>query len=83
MQDAILSMYHFPVGMELFGAADEEQWEIIKETIDSSDYYLLIMAQRYGSVIMDGPDAGISYTEKEFRYICQLRRMGLMMLMKL
>lgn len=69
VRDAILSMYHFPVGMELFGAANEEQWQIIRETIDSSDYYVLIIAQRYGSVIPEGlPDAGISYTEKEFRY---------------
>ena len=35
VRDAILSMYHFPVGMELFGAANEEQWQIISETIDS------------------------------------------------
>ena len=69
VRDAILSMYHFPVGMELFGAADEEQWQIISETIDSSDYYVLIIAQRYGSVIPEGCyDAGMSYTEKEFRY---------------
>ena len=27
----------FPVGMELFGAANEEQWQIISETIDSSE----------------------------------------------
>ena len=69
VRDAILSMYHFPVGMELFGAANEEQWQIISETINSSDYYVLIIGQRYGSVIPEGlPDAGISYTEKEFRY---------------
>lgn len=69
VRDAILSMYHFPVGMELFGVADEEQWQIISETIDSSDYYVLIIAQRYGSVIPEGCcDAGMSYTEKEFRY---------------
>ena len=69
VRDAILKMYHFPVGMELFGAANEEQWQIISETIDSSDYYVLIIGQRYGSIIPDGlPDAGISYTEKEFRY---------------
>lgn len=68
VRDAILSMYHFPVGMEFFGAADEEQWEIIKETIDTSDYYVLLVGQRYGSVISTGPDSGISYTEKEFRY---------------
>lgn len=68
VRDVILSMYHFPIGMEMFNAADEEQWEIIKETIDSSDYYILIIGKRYGTEIQDGPDAGISYTEKEFRY---------------
>ena len=68
VQDAILSMYQFPIGMEMFSAADEEQWKIIRETIDSTDYYVLILGQRYGSVIDSGEDAGISYTEKEFRY---------------
>lgn len=68
VQDAILSMYHFPVGMEFFGAADSDQWEVIKDTIDSSDYYILIIAHRYGSIITEGPDAGISYTKKEFNY---------------
>ena len=29
VRDAILSIYHFPVGMEMFGAADEDQWQII------------------------------------------------------
>ena len=68
VRDVILSMYQFPIGMEMFSAADEEQWEIIKETIDSSDYYVLIIGKRYGSVIEDGPDKGISYTEKEYQY---------------
>ena len=31
VRDTILSMLHFPVGMEMFNAADEEQWEIIQE----------------------------------------------------
>ena len=68
VQDAILSIYQFPIGMEMFSAADEDQWEIIRETIDSSDYYILIIAHRYGSVIKEGKYAGISYTQKEFRY---------------
>ena len=69
VRDVILSMYHFPIGMEMFNAADEEQWEIIQETIDSSDYYVLILGKRYGSIIPEGkPDAGMSYTEKEYRY---------------
>lgn len=68
VQDTILSMYQFPIGMEMFSAADEEQWEIIKETIDSSDYYVLMIGHRYGSVIKEGEDAGISYTQKEYYY---------------
>ena len=68
VRDAILSMQHFPVGMEIFGAANESQWKIIKDTIDSSDYYVLIIAYRYGSVITEGEDTGKSYTEKEYRY---------------
>lgn len=68
VQDTILEMYQFPIGMEMFSAADEEQWEIIQETIDSSDYYVLIIGHRYGSVIENGEYAGISYTQKEFRY---------------
>lgn len=56
-------MGHIPVGMEMFSAADEQQWEIIKKQIDQSDYYVVIVAHRYGS--MDGE---ISYTEKEYEY---------------
>lgn len=61
-------MYQFPIGMEMFSAANEEQWKVIRETIDSSDYYILIIGHRYGSVIEKGKYAGISYTQKEFQY---------------
>jgi hypothetical protein len=61
---AILEMGHIPVGMEMFSAADEEQWNLIKKQIDQSDYYIVIMAHRYGSC----DSAGISYTEKEYDY---------------
>jgi len=56
-------MGNIPVGMEMFSAGDEQQWEIIKRTIDDCDYYVLILAHRYGST-----DSGISYTEKEYDY---------------
>jgi hypothetical protein len=62
---AILTHYHIPIGMEMFSADDAEQWETIQDTIDSSDYYVLIIGHRYGSV---DPEEGISYTEKEFNY---------------
>ncbi len=60
----ILNLYQFPIGMEMFSADDDEQWEVIKETIDISDYYILILGHRYGSETKEG----ISYTEKEFDY---------------
>jgi hypothetical protein len=61
----LMEMDCFPAGMELFPAADEEQWEFIKKIIDDCDYYLLIIAGRYGSTITP---AGLSYTEKEYDY---------------
>jgi hypothetical protein len=59
----VLEMGHIPVGMEMFSAADEEQWKIITRHIDESDYYVVIVAHRYGSVT-----GGISYTRKEYEY---------------
>ena len=60
----LMEMDCIPAGMELFPAADEEQWEFIKRVIDDCDYYILIVGGRYGSVTSEG----ISYTEKEFDY---------------
>lgn len=61
---AALEMGHIPVGMEMFSAADEEQWNIIKKQIDESDYYIVVLAHRYGS----SDSLGLSYTEKEYDY---------------
>lgn len=61
---AILELDCFPAGMELFPAANDEKWDLIKSVIDDSDYYVLIVGGRYGS--MD--EEGVSYTEKEFDY---------------
>jgi hypothetical protein len=64
---AILEMDHMPAGMELFPAADEAAWDLIKEVISQSDYYILIVGGRYGSL----DSAGIGYTEKEYYYAIQ------------
>lgn len=64
VMETILKLEQIPIGMEMFNAGDEEQWELIKRTIDSSDYYLVIIGGRYGSIATDG----YSYTEKEYRY---------------
>ncbi len=60
----LMEMDCIPSGMELFPAADEEQWEFIKRIIDDCDYYLLIIGGRYGSTTPEG----LSYTEKEYDY---------------
>jgi hypothetical protein len=60
---ACLNMGHIPVGMEMFNAADEEQWAVITRTIDQCDYYVVIIAHRYGSTV-----DGVSFTEKEYDY---------------
>jgi hypothetical protein len=64
VMQALLSLDHFPAGMELFPASDEDQWALIKGVIDDSDYYVLVIGGRYGSTTEDG----ISYTEMEFEY---------------
>lgn len=64
IQDVVISTGDFPVQMESFPAADEDQFEFIKSLIDQCDYYVLVIAGRYGSV----SDDGLSYTHKEFRY---------------
>lgn len=61
---AVLERKCFPAGMELFPAIDKKQFDYIKKVIDDSDYYLLIIGARYGS--MD--NNGVSYTEKEYDY---------------
>ncbi|MEQ8204536.1 MAG: DUF4062 domain-containing protein, partial [Woeseia sp.] len=60
----LMEMDCIPAGMELFPAADEEQWAFIRRVIDDCDYYLLIIGGRYGSITPDG----VSYTEKEYDY---------------
>lgn len=64
VMDAILDCKGFPAGMELFPAKDKKQFDYIKQVIDDSDYYLLIVGARYGSL----DDDGVSYTEKEYDY---------------
>jgi hypothetical protein len=61
----ILKLRHIPAGMENFPATDDRGWKIIERTIDDSDYYVLLVAGRYGSV---DPATGISWTEREYEY---------------
>ncbi len=67
---AMLAMDCFPAGMELFPASDDDQWTLIKRVIDECDYYILILAGRYGSMSPDG----FGYTEKEYDYAVSVKK---------
>jgi len=64
VMQALLELDCIPAGMELFPAANEDQWTLIKGVIDDCDYYIVVVGGRYGSV---GPN-GVSYTEMEYEY---------------
>lgn len=68
VMQALLEMDCMPAGMELFPAANEDQWTLIKGVIEKSDFYLVILGGRYGSMTAEG----ISYTEKEYDYAVEI-----------
>jgi len=68
VMQALLELDCIPAGMELFPAADEDQWTLITRVIDDCDYYIVIVAGRYGSI---GPD-GKSYTQMEYEYAASI-----------
>lgn len=65
VQEAILELDCFPAGMELFPASNEDAWTLIKGVIETSDYYLLVVGGKYGSI---DEETSLSYTEKEFDF---------------
>jgi hypothetical protein len=64
VMDTILQLHQIPAGMEMFPASDDDQMTHIKSEIIRSDYYILILGHRYGSMSPEG----ISYTEMEYDY---------------
>lgn len=62
---AVVSTGNVPIGMEYFPAGNASPFEYIKQQIDGADYYILIVAGKYGSI---NDKTGISYTEMEFDY---------------
>lgn len=59
----ILKAGHIPVGMENFSALDDRGWKVIDRTLGTTDYYVLLVAGRYGSI---DSSLGISWTEREY-----------------
>ena len=65
---ALLETECIPTGMELFPASSKKQWEIIKQIIEDSDYFLLIIGGRYGSLGENELGQKVGFTEMEFDY---------------
>jgi len=65
----LLKNNYIPMGMELFPATSNGLPDYIKSVIDESDYYILIIGGRYGTIMKD--DKGISYTEMEYEYAAE------------
>lgn len=65
--EAVLNAGHIPAGMELFKAGPTQE-EIIREWIEESDIYVLILGPRYGSL----NEEGISYTQWEYNLAKEL-----------
>lgn len=61
---ALLELDCLPAGMEMFPSASEDQWTLIKKVIDQSDFYVVVVGGRYGSM----SESGISFTEMEYDY---------------
>ena len=68
---ALLELDCIPTGMELFQASDMDQWNWIKQVINDCDYFIVIIAGRYGTI---HEDYGISYTEMEYRYALEIKK---------
>lgn len=75
---SILEMGHIPAGMELFPASDDTAWQLIQEVINASDYYVIVIAGRYGSL----DETGIGYTEKEYDYAVQTKKPVIALIVK-
>ncbi len=63
IMDTLLKADCIPAGMELFPASDESQWKVIQRVIDESDYYVVVIAGKYGTEYK-----GKSFTQREYEY---------------
>jgi Domain of unknown function (DUF4062) len=61
---AILQSHCFPITMEYFPASNHSPAKLIEQFLENSDYVILIIADKYGSV--PGNDSEKSYTQMEY-----------------
>ncbi|SMC24601.1 protein of unknown function [Clostridium acidisoli DSM 12555] len=69
--EAILKSGNIPAGMELFKSGNVTQLKTIKDWIDESDIYLLILGGRYGSI---EAKSRLSYTHLEYNYAVKKKK---------
>ena len=62
---AILEAGDIPAGMELFTANDRSQMQVIRDWIDRSDIFVVMLGGRYGSI---DAESGKSYVQLEFEH---------------
>jgi hypothetical protein len=58
--------------MEQFTATDRDSWIVIQKFIDQCDFYIVIVAGKYGSTLPNG----ISYTENECHYALSKKKLS-------
>lgn len=66
----VIELEHMPASMEYFPASNKKSWSHIQRVIAECDYYVLILAGKYGSI---DPETGLSFTEREFRYAREIK----------
>lgn len=67
--EQLLRLRCIPSGMELFTASGQPPWNVIEAALETTDYMVLILAGRYGSV---SNKDGRSYTEREYDHALEL-----------
>lgn len=68
VMQALLEMDGIPAGMELWPSTTDDSWTLIRRIIRESDYYLVVVGGKYGSV----DAAGVSFTEREYDYAIEM-----------
>jgi predicted nucleotide-binding protein len=68
---ALLELNCIPVGMEVFPDSGESSYDYTKMAIAESDYYILLIGNRYGSI---ASNVGKSFTELEYEYAIALNK---------
>lgn len=72
VSQTVLQCGCYPVGMEFLPAFNDSQWEFVKQVIDDSDIFLVIIGGRYGSI--QSSENPISYVEMEYDYAKKMNK---------